>query len=110
MDNAQSAVENAAKAVLALVGPIGRTHNPAAPLRSALGEGLFPAEVQPMVERLTEQAEVLGPDIHIQTDYGDELGSLTPWELFDGADAAQSVTIAEEAVTLAQALIEAIRR
>jgi hypothetical protein len=35
---------------------------------------------------------------------------LTPWDLFDGADAAQSVTIAEEAVGLAHAIIEAIRR
>lgn len=32
MDNAQLAVENAAKAVLALLGPVGRTHNPAVPL------------------------------------------------------------------------------
>lgn len=110
VDNAQLAVENAAKSVLALVGPVGRTHNPSVPLRSALGEGLFPTEVQPAVARLTEQAELLGPDVHIQTDYGDELGNLTPWELFDGSDAAQSVTIAEEAVSLAQAVIEAIRR
>jgi len=53
---------------------------------------------------------MLGPDVHIQTDCGDEMGNLTPWDLFDGVDAAQSVTIAEEAVRLAQAVIEAIRR
>ena len=29
VDNAPLAVENAAKAVLALLGPVGRTHNPA---------------------------------------------------------------------------------
>jgi HEPN domain-containing protein len=78
VDNAQLAVENAAKSVLALVGPVGRTHTPAAPLRSALGAGLFPEETQAMVERLAEQAEMLGPDVHIQTDYGDEIGNLTP--------------------------------
>jgi HEPN domain-containing protein len=33
VDNAQLAVENAAKAVLALIAPIGRTHNPAPLLR-----------------------------------------------------------------------------
>ncbi|MDO8672160.1 MAG: HEPN domain-containing protein [Dehalococcoidia bacterium] len=30
MDNSQLAVENAAKAVLALLGPVGHTHNPGA--------------------------------------------------------------------------------
>jgi len=35
VDNAQLAVENAAKAVLALLGPVGRTHNPAVHLRQA---------------------------------------------------------------------------
>jgi len=39
MDNAQLAVENAAKAVLALLGPVGRTHNPAPLLRQALRDG-----------------------------------------------------------------------
>jgi HEPN domain-containing protein len=33
VDNAQLAVENAGKTVLALVGPVGRTHNPAVQLR-----------------------------------------------------------------------------
>ena len=36
VDNAQLAVENAAKSVLALVGPVGRSHNPAAQLRQAI--------------------------------------------------------------------------
>ncbi len=33
MDNAQLSVKNATKAVLALLGPVGRTHNPAEQLR-----------------------------------------------------------------------------
>jgi len=39
VDTAQLSVENAAKAVLALVAPVGRAHNPAPLLRQALGEG-----------------------------------------------------------------------
>jgi hypothetical protein len=54
------------------------------------------------VRRLAELAELLGPDIHIQTDYGDEGGGLTPWELFDEADSRQALAMAEEAVKLAQ--------
>lgn len=72
VDNAQLAVENAAKAVLALVAPVGRTHNPAPLLRQALGEGRFGLAHQAAVQRLAECAELLGFDIRVQTDYGDE--------------------------------------
>ena len=43
VNNAQLAVENSTKAVLALSGPVGRSHNPATQLRQALGDGLFSA-------------------------------------------------------------------
>src|SRR2546422_6586415 len=74
VDNAQLAVENAAKAALGLVGPVGRTHNPAMPLRQGLAAGIFPAPQRARVLRLAELSELLGPDIHVQSDYGDETG------------------------------------
>ncbi len=106
VDNSQLAVENAAKAVLALLGPVGRTHNPAVQLRQALAEGRFAAPHADRVRQLAERAELLGIDVHIQTDYGDEVGGRTPWELFDEADARQILAMAEEAVTLARAVIQ----
>jgi HEPN domain-containing protein len=105
VDNAQLAVENAGKAVLGLVGPIGRTHNPAVQLRKALEDDLFIATQRERVRKLAEKAEMLGHDIHVQTDYGDEVGGKTPWELFDENDAHQSLSLAEEAVALADAVI-----
>ena len=105
VDNAQLAVENAAKAVLALVKPVGRSHNPAVQLRGALDEGLFAASDRERVQRLAELAETLGSDIHIQTDYGDEMEGRTPWELFDRADGNQALGIAEVAVELAQTIV-----
>ncbi len=45
-------------------------------------------------------AQLLGPDIHVQTDYGHEVEGRTPWELFDEADAGQALAVAEEAVSL----------
>jgi HEPN domain-containing protein len=36
VDNSQLAVENAAKAMLALLGPVGRVHHPAVLLQRAL--------------------------------------------------------------------------
>jgi len=108
VDNAQLAVENAAKAVLALVGPVGRTHNPAAELRQLLKEGLFAETCHDEVQQLVERAEMLGSDIHIRTDYGDEVGGRTPWELFGEADARKALSTAEEAIALAQAVIQKV--
>lgn len=102
MDNAQLAVENAAKAVLALLGPVGRTHNPAPLLRQALRDGTLAVSDPGRVQRLAELAELLGFDVHVQTDYGDEMAGRTPWELFDEADARQALAMAEEAMSLAQ--------
>jgi HEPN domain-containing protein len=108
VDNAQLAVENATKAILALVAPVGRTHNPAPLLRHALDEGRFDVAHQAAVERLAECAELLGFDIHVQTDYGDEFQGLTPWELFDAEEAGEALATAEEAMNLAQTLVQAI--
>lgn len=104
VDNSQLVTENSAKAVLSLLGPVGRTHNPALLLREALAEGEFPGAVSPSVERLAECAEILGPDIHVQSDYGDEAGGRTPWELFDLESARQALILAEEAAELAREL------
>ena len=108
VDNAQLAVENAAKSVLALVGPVGRSHNPAEQLRQATKGGLFVEPQDKQTQRLAELSEVMGADLHIQTDYGDEVGGRTPWELFDEADARRSLAMAEESTNLAQAIIQAM--
>jgi HEPN domain-containing protein len=79
MDNAQLAVENAAKAVLALMGPVGRTHKPALLLRQALQAGTLALADSQKAARLAELAELLGFDVHVQTAYGDEMGGRTPW-------------------------------
>jgi len=108
VDNAQLAVENAAKAVLALVAPVGRTHNPAPLLRQALDEGRFGVAHHAALERLAECAEFLGFDIHVQTDYGDEFQGLTPWELFNAEEAGEALATAEEAIKLARTLVQAV--
>lgn len=110
VDNAQLAVENAAKAVLALLAPLGRTHNPAPLLREALAAGHFAPEHVASVQRLAECAEELGFDVHVQTDYGDETSGLTPWDLFDEDDAAQSLVLAEESVALAEAILSGAQK
>lgn len=107
VDNSQLCVENAAKAVLGLLGPIGRTHNPAVQLRQAVREARFSPEKHTPVIELARCAEMLGPDIHIQTDYGDEAGGYTPWELFGEEEARQALEIAQKALSLAESLVGA---
>ena len=106
VDNSQLSVENAAKAALALLGPVGRTHNPSALLRRALADNRYPQDSRVPVERLAECAELLGPDIHIESDYGNEASRQTPWELFGQDDAHQALGLAAEAVRLAQQLTQ----
>jgi HEPN domain. len=65
LDNSQLAVEPAAKAVLALIGSVGHTHNPAVHLREALAKCRFGLARAPAVQALTEKAELLGPDVYI---------------------------------------------
>jgi HEPN domain-containing protein len=106
VDNSQLAAENAAKAALALVGPVGRTHSPGDLLRRAIEDKLFRLAARPTVERLAELAEQLGWDIHIASDYGDEAERRSPWELFDESYAQRAITIATEAVTLSRRVVE----
>ncbi len=105
VDGAQLPVENASKAGLALAGRTGRTHNPATQIRRVIEEGRLEAELPEKLERLAELSELLGPDIHIQTDYGDEAEGRTPWELLEEDDARQALAMSEEAVGLAGDLI-----
>lgn len=106
VSNSQLAVENAAKAALALLGPVGRTHNPAPLLVTALAEQRFPPGIQELVRQLAEYASELGPDIHIKSDYGDESQWQTPWQLFGQSDARRALDIAEKAIMLAKQLLE----
>ncbi len=75
MDNAQLSVENAAKAALSLLGPVGRTHFPASLLRNSITDQSWDDQRLPLIERLAAMTELLGFDVHMQTDYGDEAGA-----------------------------------
>ncbi len=72
-----------------------------------LSQGVFSGDNFTRAQRLTEHAEMLGPDVHIQTDYGDEPGGRTPWELFSEADARRALATAERAFQLAQDVVQA---
>ncbi len=104
VDNSQLCVENAAKAVLSLVGPVGRTHAPGQPLRLAIRNGLFTDQDANIVQQLADLTDLLGNDIHIQSDYGDESLQRTPWEIFNQSAAERALNMAEESNRLAHFL------
>lgn len=105
IDNSQLCVENSAKAVLALIGPIPRSHDPAALLREAIASRAIERNHMMRAEQLLEAAETLGRDVHVQTDYGDEAGNRTPWELFGEAEAREALATAEGALVAARGIV-----
>ena len=106
VDNSQLAAENAAKATLALIGPVSRTHHPAVVLLDALKRGCFPQAAEAQVKKLAECAALLGPQVHSESDYGDEANWRTPWELFDEKKAREALGLAEEAVRLSEQIVK----
>ena len=105
VDNAQLSVENSAKAVLALVGFTGKTHNVGDLLREALDREEFGEEIREKAELLAQHADELGFEVHVRTDYGDETEGRTPWELFDEEDAHEAVEIAEKSLQIARDIL-----
>ncbi|MEW6227097.1 MAG: HEPN domain-containing protein [Bacillota bacterium] len=108
VDNAQLAAEHALKAVVALWGPVSKTHRPAAKLMEMLDQRQIPQEFRAEVDRLVDAAEFLGPEIHVRTDYGDEAGGLTPWEIFKQGDARDALDVAENVVHLATQIVRRV--
>jgi HEPN domain-containing protein len=105
VEHCQLSLGHAAKAALALAGPVPRTHDPAATLLRALEQERFPEAARTVVEQLVEVAGQLGPDIHIAISYGDEDELKTPWDLFDASDARRTLELASRAVQLAERLL-----
>jgi hypothetical protein len=62
----------------------------------------------PLVQQLMNCAELLGPDLHAASDYGDEATGQTPWELFGQDDAQQAFDLADKAVSAARAITASI--
>jgi len=105
VDNAQLAVENAVKAVLARFVPVPRTHDLVTPLDGLLASGRLTAGERDVLVELRQCATELGHDQHVRSDYGEEAAFRTPWELFDAAEARRAMTIAEHSVTLARSIL-----
>jgi len=102
VSNAQLSIENAAKAVIALFGPVGKTHEPWRELKALLAEEVIPQALREQVGLLATLAARYGLKEHFLTDYGDETQLLSPWQLFGQEDAAEALETAETCFALVQ--------
>jgi len=103
VDNAQLSIENSVKAVLAVFGPVGKTHDPWLELRDLLKEeSVIRSGLREAANELAELAAKFGTKEHFLTDYGDESRFLSPWKLFDEEDAQEARETAERCFVLSK--------
>jgi len=110
VSSSQLAVENASKAVLALSRPIIKIHDLSKLLLDLTEEEGLKAGLTNKIERLAENARILGFDEHIRADYGDELAHKTPWEIYSFKHAEKALSIARDSYTLATEIIEGMEQ
>jgi HEPN domain-containing protein len=106
--NAQSAAENAGKAIIACFLPIEKTHDPVRQIEVMLEEGIIPDEVREVVIEVLPALRDLGRKLHIQATYGDEDSYTPPWDLFDVEKAEAALQAARQSVRAAQQVYQLI--
>jgi HEPN domain-containing protein len=109
VDNAQLAVENAGKAVLALFGVTPKTHDPAREIVTVLRTQKLPVKIQQELNAIIPDLLALGTAEHFLTDYGDEATYTLPWDLFTKESAKEALATAQRSVQTSQQAIEAVR-
>lgn len=93
------ALEHAAKALLATLGPVPRTHEAAQEVARAVAEGRLDLSRAPGgAEALLEDLAAAGSKEHLEAVYGDEALGIPPWDLFDEARARHVLEAAARAV------------
>jgi HEPN domain-containing protein len=108
VDNAQLAVENAGKTILASFGVTPKTHDPARQVAALLRRQPLPQHIQEQLHNLLPDMLALGTTEHFLTDYGDETTYTLPWDLFTQESAADALTAARRSFEQTQAALEII--
>ena len=108
VSHAQLAVENALKALIGAFLPVPKTHDPARVLLELIARQQIPLRWQKDVQQLAEMGRPLGPQLHVQTDYGDEFGGRLPWILFGEEDAREALTTAENILAEVEKLVREV--
>ncbi|MBI5969138.1 MAG: HEPN domain-containing protein [Deltaproteobacteria bacterium] len=107
--SAQLSMENSAKAVIGLFGPVAKTHDLAGTILE-LRSMKLKDEQKRRLERLAELTEKFGVKEHVLASYGDEVALKTPREIYDQSKAKRALNMAQEAFEIASRMIETIRK
>jgi HEPN domain-containing protein len=110
VDNAQLAVENAGKTMLASLAISSKTHEPARQVAALLRTQTLPPEIQEKLQVLLPDLLALGTTEHFQTDYGDEATYTLPWDLFTQESATEALAAARRSFALVQELVRLISK
>ncbi len=102
--NAQEAVENAGKSILAHFRPIPMAHDMIEPLNQLLKQRNVSAAIKQRIAAALEAFEDMGFDTHIRATYGDEESHTPPWDLIPEFEAQAGLEKARRAVALAEAV------
>jgi len=60
------------------------------------------------MQKLAETGRLLGPQLHVQTDYGDEFGGRLPWMLFGEEEAREALVTAENVLAGVEKLVREV--
>ncbi len=100
--NSQLAVENAAKAIIAIFRVPSWTHDPSPELEDILDR--IPRDLRDQARRLAEISHILAPE-HSRATYGDIIRGIPPWDLYSEGDAIRVLNLAREAINIMRNLL-----
>ena len=108
---AQIAVENATKAILAYVDPVPHTHEPHRQLETLLATmPELPTDIIAFVKVVIAAGQHLGGREHVLATYGDEEKRLTPSQIFHQPEATKAIEHARNAISNAKKVINYFRQ
>lgn len=102
--NAQEAVENAGKSILAHFHPIPRAHDVSEPLEKLLNLDSVPQVIKRRLESALDDFRNMGLETHVRATYGDESARTPPWKLIQEREAMTGLEQARRATTLAETI------
>jgi HEPN domain-containing protein len=103
VEASQLAAENAAKAIIALIGIPSWSHDPSDELMDLINA--LPESCKGLAMELARLARELAPEHGIVT-YGKPSEGLAPWELYGEPEASAALRKADEAVKLMEKLLQ----
>lgn len=107
VESSQLAVENSAKAVVAIYQVPSWSHDPSAELVETVDR--LPEGLKGIARKLAEIAHRLAPE-HGRVTYGEPARGITPWEVYGRDDAMRTLSAAKEAVDLMEKILSNCER